>query len=643
MATLVTRAGKGSALTHNEVDANFTNLNTDKAELSGAAFTGNVDFAAGVDVTGNITVTGTVDGRDIATDGSKLDGIEASADVTDTANVTSAGALMDSELTALASVKAINQGLATTDSPTFAAATVNGNIVVTGTVDGRDIAANIPSSLGSAGQFLAVNSGASATEWVDAPAAGTHNFTASGALANGDLIAVNSDGTVSTISGGSASESVGTAVVFNSSATSETSVAYHANAQKVVAAYKDGSPGKACVGTVSGTSITWDTGNEVTFETGAAGVIRTTYDANAQRVVIAYKDGGDSDKGKVVVGSISGTTLTFGSPTTFNSATTEGISITYDENAQKVVIAYMDGGNSNYGTAIVGTVSGTSISFGSETVFERANMGNTTATYDANAQKVVIAYEDYGNSLYGTVVVGTVSGTSISFGTPVVFNSARAEKASIIYDSSEQKVVIAYPNNGNSEHGTAIVGTVSGTSISFGTAVVFESAETVRISASYDANAESVIIAYQDRGNSNHGTVISGAVSGTSISFNTAVVFESATTNAISTAYDANAQKIVITYSDEGNSTEGTSVAYQAAFNSTNLTATNYIGISDAAYSDGATATIQIAGSVDDAQSSLTAGQAYYVQTDGTLSTSAGSPSVFAGTAVSATKIIVKG
>ena len=141
MATIVTRAGKGSALTHNEVDANFTNLNTDKAELSGAAFTGNVDFALGIDVTGNVTVTGTVDGRDIATDGTKLDGIEASADVTDTANVTAAGALMDSELTALASVKAIDQGLATTDSPTFAAATVNGNIVVTGTVDGVDIAA----------------------------------------------------------------------------------------------------------------------------------------------------------------------------------------------------------------------------------------------------------------------------------------------------------------------------------------------------------------------------------------------------------------------------------------------------------------------------------------------------------------------
>lgn len=32
MATITTRAGKGSTLTHNEVDDNFTNLNTDKYE-----------------------------------------------------------------------------------------------------------------------------------------------------------------------------------------------------------------------------------------------------------------------------------------------------------------------------------------------------------------------------------------------------------------------------------------------------------------------------------------------------------------------------------------------------------------------------------------------------------------------------------
>ena len=48
----------------------------------------------GVQVTGNITVSGTVDGRDVATDGTKLDGIEASADVTDATNVAAAGAAM---------------------------------------------------------------------------------------------------------------------------------------------------------------------------------------------------------------------------------------------------------------------------------------------------------------------------------------------------------------------------------------------------------------------------------------------------------------------------------------------------------------------------------------------------------------------
>jgi len=80
----------------------------------------------GASIVGNLVVSGTVDGRDVATDGSKLDGVEASADVTDTANVTSAGALMDSELTSIASVKALNQGVSTGNSPTFAALTSTG-------------------------------------------------------------------------------------------------------------------------------------------------------------------------------------------------------------------------------------------------------------------------------------------------------------------------------------------------------------------------------------------------------------------------------------------------------------------------------------------------------------------------------------
>ena len=51
--------------------------------------------ATTVSATGNITVGGTVDGRDVATDGTKLDTVETNADVTDTTNVTAAGALVD--------------------------------------------------------------------------------------------------------------------------------------------------------------------------------------------------------------------------------------------------------------------------------------------------------------------------------------------------------------------------------------------------------------------------------------------------------------------------------------------------------------------------------------------------------------------
>ena len=63
---------------------------------------------AGGAMTGAITTNSTFDGRDVATDGTKLDGIEASADVTDATNVTAAGALMDSEVTNLAEVKAFD-------------------------------------------------------------------------------------------------------------------------------------------------------------------------------------------------------------------------------------------------------------------------------------------------------------------------------------------------------------------------------------------------------------------------------------------------------------------------------------------------------------------------------------------------------
>jgi hypothetical protein len=69
----------GFNITSNNINLVSAGTNTLSSTSSILTSKVNHDFSAGIDVTGNITVTGTVDGRDVATDGSKLDGIESGA------------------------------------------------------------------------------------------------------------------------------------------------------------------------------------------------------------------------------------------------------------------------------------------------------------------------------------------------------------------------------------------------------------------------------------------------------------------------------------------------------------------------------------------------------------------------------------
>ena len=660
-------------------------------------------------ISGNLTTNGLLDGRDVAADGSKLDGIEVGADVTDTASVTAAGALMDSELTSIASVKALNQGVATTDSPTFAGITTSGttntaNLTIAGaqgsdgqvlTSTGSGVAwetvvatINVPSdnsvtsaklsgalttpsdltvngttdttnfkvggAQGTDGQVL--TSTGSGVAWEDASSAGSFTAVASGTLSNGDTVVVNSDGTVSAV--GSSTQytntgTVGSETTFDSgSLTKYISAVFDSNSNKVVLCYSDQNNsyyGTAIVGTVSGTSISF--GTPVVFESvGTDDGTPAVFDSNSNKVVIGYRK---SSRGYAIVGTVSGTSISFGTAVQFSSGDAIPVNsngttstATFDSNSNKVVFVYRN--DSNYGTAVVGTVSGTSISFGSETVFESASISTSgaAATFDSNSNKVVVVYGDGGNSTYGTAVVGTVSGTSISFGTAVVFNAASTDNVAVAFDSNANKVVVAYNDGGNSNYLTAIVGTVSGTSISFGSETVLARYPSYP-SLMFDSTSGKITLAFTNGSDQGSGHIYVGEVSGTSISFGTSVEFNTFdATRQIGHTYDSNANKYVIAYNeDPGTSSRNGQATVFTITQSTvsNLTAENYIGISDGDYANSATATIQIVGSVDDAQSSLTPGQSYYVQGDGTLSTTADSPSVFAGTAVAATKLIVKG
>jgi hypothetical protein len=175
-------------------------------------------------------------------------------------------------------------------------------------------------------------------------------------------------------------------------------------------------------------------------------------------------------------GTVSVVTGYYGSEVVFESATTAEISAAYDPVNARVVVVYSDGGNSYYRTAVVGTVTGTSITFGTPVVFRSATINYTSCVYATTSGKIVISYRDDGNSNFGTAIVGTVSGTSISFGTAVVFQSSTVyiNGRGSVYDSTSDKVVITYINFGVSPAtAVAVVGTVSGTSISFGTPVTF--------------------------------------------------------------------------------------------------------------------------------------------------------------------------
>ena len=109
-------------------------------------------------------------------------------------------------------------------------------------------------------------------------------------------------------------------------------------------------------------------------------------------------------------------------------------------------------------------------------------------------------------------------------------------------------------------------------------------------------------------------------------------------------AYIAHAQQIVFTYTDSGSGDYPHARTYSTVQSTSNLSQENFIGFSNAAYTNGQTAKIQLVGAIDDAQTGLTTARKYYVQPDGSISLDKyDNPPIYAGISKSATEIIIKG
>lgn len=406
------------------------------------------------------------------------------------------------------------------------------------------------------------------------------------------------------------------------------------------------------------------------------------YDSINDKILVVYRASQDGNKCKCVVGTVSGTSISFGNKLTLSTSSPETICAAYDVSSGKTVVSYKSNdpqlGTRDFFHVI--SISGTSASSGT-----RVSQSNRLSVPDMCAiGSSKILYVGYAGNTAGTARVGTISGTSISFGSDAVFNSGTTQWVRCAFHESSGKVVVVYSDHSNSERGRMQVGTVSGTSISFGSQGWFpESNDRVRyISCGYDYNTQEVVVAYGNRDDSNYTKVFKSVVTGTSISSTNEKNLSSGSTNMessvlsdlvsgqviligaqyslyISTVTGGNLGNFTSVYSNSSPSgprgavfDTGSNVAvFSSSFSKVRVftnsytleNTTKFIGISDGSYTNGQTAKIQVVGAVDDAQSGLSAGQKYYVQGDASLGTSADTPEVYAGIALSATSILVKG
>lgn len=515
---------------------------------------------------------------------------------------------------------------------------------------------------GSGGEIAATSYTGDGSALSGIDASPTFTATASGSIANGDPVILNSDGTVSKPAG--ANRSVGTAAVFNSGNNSNyPRVVFDSNSNKHLIVYRDQGNSShlyGVVATVSSSAVTY--GTPVAIDTdGGVYVFGGCFDPDTNQCIIHYIANEGTNGHKAVVCSISGTTFTFGTPVQYDTSgypgTTDGSrpGIAYDTTNNKVVITYRDGNNSNYGTAIVGTVSGTSISFGTPVVFESSAIELANASFDSGNGKMVVSFVDSSSDVRS--IVGTVSGTSISFGTVVEpLGNATHNNLSTCYDPDSGKIILVVTETASDDGGYILVGTVSGTDISYGAPSFFgttyiTSSAAVRPSRNrvvYDTVANKPVVVYG--GNTDLTPVGKIWAAPLTISGTTATV--DAETKLLTPPwdvayqledadFDSNAGQVLMIYKDDSNN-YGYSFVYTTPYST--LTAGNFVGISNAAYADGNTATIQLAGTVDDAQTGQTIGAGYYVQLDGSLGTDDTQvPTVLAGIATSATNLLIKG
>mgnify|MGYP003651265944 FL=1 len=475
------------------------------------------------------------------------------------------------------------------------------------------------------------------------------DFVATGNLASGQAVALKTDGTVEAVTGAAGSPVTGAeATVVGATSTNQRPViGYHLASNKVVVFWAGTNQYLyASVGTVSGTTVTYATAQVITSAVRVPNNV--IYDPDQEVLIVDVNNNGQGWFQAFSVSS--GGTLTNGSEVYYSAYDMKlgwgGFS--YDTTANKTVFAF--GGNGSYFSDAYGfvfsmTCSGTTLTLNTSSthVFASVNVNLATVSYDPVANKHIVYYQNGAVGTYHATSV-TVSGNSFTSGTTITPTGFKGESTaySFTYSPVAGKHILFVYDPTDSKSSSAIAFNISGSNITYGSPLEYRTNDARYAVGVYDTASDRVIAVSATSGGAAYWYVLTinnltltAATGGTIAASNVNV---SAGLEGIFVAYDSTSRSVVTSYNGV---LYGSPLGpFSRVLKTFAFPAIPVIGITSEAISNGATGAINTFGGINTAQTGLTIGSDYYVQTNGSLSTTTSTAKV--GQAISATTINLK-
>jgi hypothetical protein len=201
-----------------------------------------------------------------------------------------------------------------------------------------------------------------------------------------------------------------------------------------------------------------------------------------------------------------------------------------------------------------------------------------TSAYESNSGTYSIAYRDTSNSNYGTVVCGTWSNGTMTWGTPVAFVSAAISTFPTI-TAGGNRIHVAFKA---ANKGQIISASISGTTPTFAAASVWGQDKSVasggrtelgsgtidNLCAVYDTGENRIVTFYGDDGNSLYGTAVVSQITNATtgaMTYGTPVVFNSSylVMSGRGAVYDTSTSRVVVSYMDDANNKKGAAIVGQ--------------------------------------------------------------------------------